>query len=316
MTSDLPSGPFKDALGKPLIAPMHDPTILIDDDREKTPYLIYGDKEGGGYQIAKLNNNMISLAETPKPITISGKEWEQAPVWMDKNYIFKHKETYYLSWGSFYATSKNIYGPYKSVGIVGEGFNLNTFAHSSFFWWKGQFYHAWCYYLNPQFKYRSTIISYCHLDDSGKIITDTDFLQQHFENGVGKYKASWPKIEAEWYYEISGDIQKERINEEGFVLSNVKNGDWIRFANVSFDKECKTFIANVSLKGKNGKIEIRTDSPDGKLLGTAEIIGREEYKSFQQITSKIMEIKEKKDIFLVFKGDETDELKLDWFKFE
>ena len=106
MTADSPTGPFKDALGKPLIAPMHDPTILIDDD--ETPYIIYGDKEGGGYHIARLNEDMISLAEKPKPIEINGEEWESAPNWMDKNYLFKHLDTYYLSWGSFYATSGNI----------------------------------------------------------------------------------------------------------------------------------------------------------------------------------------------------------------
>jgi len=45
MTSDAPAGPFKDALGKPLVSPMHDPTILTDDDTKKTPYLIYGDRK-------------------------------------------------------------------------------------------------------------------------------------------------------------------------------------------------------------------------------------------------------------------------------
>lgn len=74
MTSVTPSGPFIDPLNKPLVSPMHDPTILIDDDAYKTPYLVYGDKENGnGFHIAKLNTDMISLAETPKLIKINGK---------------------------------------------------------------------------------------------------------------------------------------------------------------------------------------------------------------------------------------------------
>ena len=316
MTSDLPSGPFTDALGKPLISPMHDPTILFDNDREKTPYLFYGDKEGGGYHVAKLNNNMISLAEKPKPIIINGKEWENAPAWMDKNYIFKHNDTYYLSWGPFYATSKNVYGPYKTNGSVGSGFNLNTFAHSSFFWWKGQFYHIWCYYINPMFKYRATIISYCHIDMNGNLVTDTNFLEQHFESGVGQYNANWPKIEAEWYYEILGDIQKQGNEKGEFALSNLKNGDWIRFANVTFEKEFKTFFANVSLKGKGGAFEIRTDSPDGKILGKLQINAQNTSHSFQEISCKLQPVSGNKDLFLVFKGNETNEWKLDWFKFE
>lgn len=62
---------------------------------------------------------------------------------------------YYLSWGTDYATSTNIYGPYQSVGRAGQGFGLGPFAHGSFFEWKGQFYHVWCYYLDSQdFKFR------------------------------------------------------------------------------------------------------------------------------------------------------------------
>ena len=34
MVSNSPSGPYKDPLGKPLISPMHDPSILIDHDKE------------------------------------------------------------------------------------------------------------------------------------------------------------------------------------------------------------------------------------------------------------------------------------------
>ena len=142
MSSNSPSGPYVDALGKPLVAPMHDPTLFVDDDINKTPYLVYGDKQGP-YHIAKVNDDMISLAEAPKAITILGDLWNNAPAWMDKNYLFKYKDTYYLSWGRDYATSKNVYGPYTSIGAVGKGHHLDALAHESFFWFKGQFYHIW-----------------------------------------------------------------------------------------------------------------------------------------------------------------------------
>ena len=50
MQSKSPSGPFKDALGKALVAPMHDPTILR--DKAQKSYIVYGDKEGGGFHVA------------------------------------------------------------------------------------------------------------------------------------------------------------------------------------------------------------------------------------------------------------------------
>ena len=267
MVAESPKGPFKDALGKPLVSPMHDPTILVDNDKPKTPYLIYGDKEGGGFHIARLNEDMISIAEDPRPIEINGKEWQEAPAWMDKNYIFKHQDTYYLTWGRDYATSKNIYGPYECIGAVGNGHNLSEYAHGSFFWWKGQFYHIWCYYLRPGFKYRESIITYCHFDDNGHIVTDTDFLDKHFETGVGQYEASWSEIQAEWYHEKSPGIAKEVNADGGFIASNIMNDSWLRFVNINFREQSNTFSARVIATKGSGQIEIRQDGLSGLLLG-------------------------------------------------
>lgn len=311
MESNAPTGSFNDALGKSLVAPLHDPTIFIDDDNAKTPYIIYGDKSDA-YYIAELNKDMISLGENPKPITINGEEWENAPEWMDKNYLFKHNNTYYLTWGNNYATSKNIYGPYECVGSAGKGHHLDEFAHGSFFWWKGQFYHIWCYYLKNGFKFRESIITYCHMDDNGEIVTDTDFLDQHFSNGVGQYNASWSKIEAEWYYEISADIKKKGTKEKGFILSNIKNNSWVKFANVNFEISKDTFdIILQNIKGK-GEIEIRVGGLKGLLIGKISI---DKKSTPSTVSSKIKKITGVKDLYLKFIGNRQFEVELDSFKF-
>jgi arabinoxylan arabinofuranohydrolase len=313
MTSDNPAGPFKDALGKALVKPMHDPTLLIDDDQNQTPYLIYGQKRDS-YHIAKLNNDMISVAEIPKPIIITGEAWENTPAWQDKNYLFKHDGLYYLSWGQGYATSKNVYGPYQSVGHVGEGYGLGPYAHGSFFWWKGQFYHVWCYYIRKGFKYRETIISYCHFEDGGKIHTDTEFLDKHFADGVGRYDAAWPEIQAEWYYEISKGIKKQGNRADGFVLSGIKNGSWVNFPHVSFNKCPRKFSARALARGGNGTIEIRVDGISGPLLGVCSI--QESGNAYQTATADLSEVIGQKNVFLVFRGDKGSTFNLDWIKFQ
>lgn len=310
MTSSHPSKPFKDALGKPLVSPMHDPTIFINDDTGKTPYIIYGDKTDA-YHIAQLNDDMISVAETPKPIVINGEAWEKAPKWMDKNYLFKHNETYYLSWGREYATSKNIYGPYECLGSVGKGYHLDEFAHGSFFCWKGQFYHVWCYYINNGYKFRETIISYCHIDDEGKVVTDTNFLDKHFENGVGQYDTSWDRIEAEWFYEKSPEINKRGNKLNGFTLSNIKNGGWINYANVNFSNsptQIEFFLKNI--KG-NGKIEIRERSISGPLIGVISI--KKDTK--KSVLREIPKYSGNRDLFFKFTGNKNFSTELDYIKF-
>ena len=69
-----PGGPYKDALGKPLLpeglvdTPSYDPAIFIDDDEARTPYIVFGYTVGGKkYYIARLNEDMISLAEEQSP---------------------------------------------------------------------------------------------------------------------------------------------------------------------------------------------------------------------------------------------------------
>ncbi|MFI3321785.1 MAG: family 43 glycosylhydrolase [Rikenellaceae bacterium] len=311
MQSDYPNKGFKDMLGTYLVSPDHDPTILIDNDKECTPYIVYGHKESS-YKIAKLNDDMISLAQEPREIIIEGKEWENEPDWVDKNYIFKHNDTYYLSWGGEYATSKNVYGPYKCTGKVGEGYELGNLAHGSFFNWKGQFYHIWCYYIRTGYRYRESVMSYCHIDDNGLIVTDTDFLDKHFEYGVGRYSASWDKIEAEWFYEKSEGVEKIGTKESGFKVRNIKNGDFLRFSNVEFEGIFKKFTAKLEKSGKNGTLQIREGAKDGKIIGKLDIKNSTPFSTF---SCNIDIEKGIKDIYLVYKSGSNSELQLDWISF-
>jgi hypothetical protein len=172
MVADSPAGPFRDPLGKPLVAPMHDPTILIDDDPDRTPWMLYGEKSHR-YHLVRLNDDMTSLADNPQPIEIRGREWEAAPKWMDKNYLFKRDGVYFLSWGRDYAVSDRIEGPYQCRGSVGEGEGLSEYAHGSFFHWRGRDYHVWCRYLRPGYKFRELVIRPCKIE-GGRITTLVD----------------------------------------------------------------------------------------------------------------------------------------------
>ncbi len=140
MVADKPEGPYKDALGRYLIDSF-DPTVFVDDDN--TPYIIYGE---GAYKIARLKESMIELDEKPVEIKINKKLHFPE---IDKNSLHKYKGVYYLSCSGYYATSTNIYGPYETKGLVGEGFGVDTdFGHGDYFVWKGDWYHTWCRYRN------------------------------------------------------------------------------------------------------------------------------------------------------------------------
>ncbi|WP_248722509.1 family 43 glycosylhydrolase [Seonamhaeicola sp. ML3] len=311
MVGNTPTGPFKDALGKPMLpedlTPIkeYDPSVLVDDDNEA--YIVFGHHRSNHpdfyYMIAKLSEDMISLAETPKEVKIIGDA--KVLGGSDKPTLHKRNGIFYLSAGSHYATSKNIYGPYTKVGNSGNSnYGLDGKAHGNYFDWNDQSFHTWCHFHlgKDVARYRESYISYLHYKDNGEMVTDTNFLDKHFAMGVGQYDANWDKIEAEWYMRSTRTEKKDGLNN-GFVIKNIAEDGSISFPNLYNLKDKKSIKFNVlSLNG--GKIEVK--SGEGKIIGLCEVEKTETYT----ITScDLSNLEDVKSFVLSFKG----EVFLDWF---
>ena len=129
--SDKITGPYHDALGKPLLtnkdcfASKHswaciDPAILIDDDG--TPYIIWGN---GQCYYAKLKDNMTEIDGKIHQIDVPN--FTEAP-WLHKR-NGKYYLTYATGWPEkiAYAMADHIGGPYTPMGIISEmAGNSNT----------------------------------------------------------------------------------------------------------------------------------------------------------------------------------------------
>ena len=122
-------------------------------------------------------------------------------------------------------------------------------------------------------------------------------------------------IEAEWYTEVPAGVQKTGSPENGFVLSGIGEGDWVRFANVNFSERYRVFEANLSLTGGAGELEIRADGPEGKVLGLIHVDPAGQGATYQSISCDLKKVKGNRDIVLLFRGDQNAEYKLDWIKF-
>lgn len=125
--SDRPEGPFKDAIGKPLISEIiHgaqpiDPHVFIDDDQ--SVYLYYG---GWGHcNVVKLNDNMISIGNFSDGVVykdITPKSFIEGPC------MIKREKKYYFMWSEggwggpdysvAYGISDSPLGPFKRVGKI------------------------------------------------------------------------------------------------------------------------------------------------------------------------------------------------------
>ncbi len=131
--SDRPNGPFKDALGKPLIPKeavegvlTFDPCIFIDDDG--TPLLYYGG--GNGVAVVQLKENLTELDGPIKKLPL--KNYGEG-IW-----VHKRGETYYFSYPIHieregktkqllaYSTSDSPYGPFEYRGIILDNDSRNS----------------------------------------------------------------------------------------------------------------------------------------------------------------------------------------------
>lgn len=122
-TSASPTGPFKDALGHPLISAWSygvqtiDPYPFIDDDG--MAYLYFG---SGGARVVRLSGDMISLAGTPRDITPTG--------YNEGSVMLKRGGTYYFFWSEndtrsakyqvAYGRAQSPLGPFDRIGVILE----------------------------------------------------------------------------------------------------------------------------------------------------------------------------------------------------
>jgi hypothetical protein len=258
ITAPDPTGPWSDPLGKPLLGPnlvkgatFRDPAVLQDDDGSN--YIIAGVFD---YYMAKLGDDMVSLAEPMKKVVVNNALGTFGPGKTDdKPFIHKYNGTYYLSWGCFYGTSQSPYGPYDYQGSairtekIDKDFRMPadtgkpwyawqdlTDRHGSF-WTKGG---QWFFASNDRSHskdtghegvFRDTVIGYVHYFANGTIAPVVINAQ-----GVGTYHASASAtgvaevlIEAENFFELIGSGYKLDLDNGNFGMHSLAEDSELHF---------------------------------------------------------------------------------------
>ena len=308
--SDNPGGPFRDALGHPLLdgnvttTREYDPAVFKDDDGEY--YLVFGGPawcygEGCGYFIARLNEDMVSFAETPRKIELDH-------CGDDKASLNKFNGRYYLSYGGFYAISDNVYGPYHFIGHTGS-----TIDHSSFCQWNGQIFQAITVKEQTEM-YRSSGLCYVHIKENGELVTDPLIV----EYGVGQYDSNWNRIEAEWF--MRGENVKKVENKcmFGFCVSCTENAI-LAYPKVRNLSDKVGFSLDYYCMGGKASVDILAAGEGGRLLGTIDTENptdslewhcrRNGFFRFDEPLEDVM------DIYLVIRPEKGAEFFADHFHF-
>lgn len=323
LTSDSPTGPWKDPIGKALITKstpncssvewLFDPAVLVDDDG--TGYLYFGGGVPKGkesapqtHRVVKLGSDMVSLAGNP--VTIN------APWSFEDSGINKVGNTYYYTYctnwngGPYgnariaYMTSNSPMGPFTYKGTClnnpGDFFQTAGNNHHSIVTLNGKsyiFYHA--EWLNKQMfgsqkGYRTT-----HVDT-------ISFGNGQISNAKGTLTGVSQVKNLDAFTKTSGATfaWQAGVNVYGLgdTIAAYNRGDWSGVSGLDFGNGASTVKLNVA--SKNGAIiRMSQDSPSGKVLGYLTVPATGDNLTFTDVTCSFTKISGVKNVFFTMSDD-------------
>lgn len=318
---DSPTGPFKDAIGKPLADGSWDyidPTVFIDSKGDA--YLYWGNPT---IYYVKLNDDMISFEGEVQKIVPDeagfgpGKEVPMEPgkkyssSYTEGPWFFERNGKYYLVYAAggipeniSYSMSDSPTGPWKYMGVImpQNDWTKSFTNHSGITDYKGKsyfFYHTGRLPEGGGFG-RSICVEPFEFNPDGTI--PTILPTEEGAPAVGTLDP-YRRVEAETIAWSQG-VTTEPNAETGVYVADIHNGDFIKVANVNFmSGGPKTFGAQVASALRGGQIEVRMDSPEGDLVATLDVPGTGGWENWQYIeTPAKMEVPGVHDIYFVFKG--------------
>lgn len=319
--SDSPTGPFKDALGKPLLVGYGyiDPTVFIDDDGQA--YLYWGNPS---LFYVKLNDDMTSYNQqtgvVKVDLTVEGfgsrTNTDRTTSYEEGPWLHKHNNTYYLLYPGgpvpehlAYSTSNSPTGPWSYGGKI-----MNTISdkgaftnHPGLIEFKGKaylFYHNAALPGGGGFK-RSVCVEEFAFNPDGSIplIEPTSGVEVAVVN-LNPFQQNQAENIA-W----SEGLKTAFDTNSGVYVANIDNNDFIKVRNVDFGSEgAAVFSASVSCNtkpgiDKGGFIEIHLDNKTGALIGTLPVSYTGGSSDWITEKTNVSGVSGVHDVYFVFKSE-------------
>ena len=338
--SNSPTGPYTDAIGKPLVTAGCsggtgdiDPTVFIDDDGQA--YLYFG-RSVPGY--VKLNSDMTSYSGSVNCPTVNTQSFGPAPSaggfpsqYEEGPWIMKHGTTYYLAYAAngipediSYSKATAPTGPFTYGGTImkamGASFTNHTGiidfnGHSYFFYHDGALQKGGSVPSNGDGYHRSVCLEEFKYNSDGSFptIPPTTTGPQAIAN-----LNPFVQTEAETIAWESG-VQTEATSDTGggMDVTAIDNGDYIKVRSVDFGTGATSFDARVASNGSGGNIELHLDSLSGTQIGTCAVSGTGGAQTWTTKSCSITSTTGVHDLFLKFTGSGGGNLfNFNWWRFD
>ena len=349
---DSPTGPFHDALGKPLFENGSwdhiDPTVFIDDDGQA--WLYWGNPR---VYYLKLNRDMISYEGEVGMLPMTeeafgspamnerekGKKYKDSYVegpWImkapqilqttgkkKKKSSVKNNKAYYLLYAAggvpehiSYSTALSPIGPWTYAGEIMPLCDTGSFTnHCGVADFNGHhyfFYHTGKLPGGGGFG-RSVAVEEFSYNEDGSF--PTILPTNEGVKPIGTFNP-FRRVEAETMA-FSQGVKAEQNEKTGVYISNIHNNDYFKLQAVDFgSKNPHTFSACVASALRGGSIEVRLDSLKGQLLARLEVQGTGGWEQWQKITTNISNTTTGvHDLYFAFLGRKGPKLfNFDWWE--
>lgn len=318
-----PTGPFTDAIGRPLVRNGEiDPTVFIDDNGQA--YLYWGNPN---LWYVRLNPDMISYSGSPAqiPLTTAGfgtrtGNTSRPTLYEEGPWVYKRNGLYYNVFAAKccsefigYSTAPGPTGPWTYRGTVmptqGSSFTNHAgvidFNGGSYF-----FYHNGALPGGGGFT-RSVAVEKFTYNADGTIPTIT--MTTAGAPQVGTLNP-YVRQEAETIAWESG-VETEPSSEGGMNVGFIENGDYVKVKGVAFGTGASSFTARVASGTSGGRIEVRLGSATGTLVGTCTVPGTGGWQNWTSVTCPVSGATGTRDVFLRFAGGSGYLLNLNWWQF-
>lgn len=315
LVADNPFGPFTDPIGEPLIPGDHiDPAVFIDDDGQA--YLYWGNPR---CCYAKLNKDMISfdtrigdngivvMEMSTKAFGMRSKEEDRRSTTYEEGpWLYKRNGIYYLFFAGGpipehlgYSTGKSPEGPWTYGGIVMDSQSAFT-IHPGVVDFKGKtylFYHNADLPGGGGFR-RSVCVDELKFNSDGAVANVRPTRDGPAQAG---HLDPYDTVHAEticW----TGGVETEPCSDGSMNICDIDDGDFIKIKGVDFGAGASMFEARVASSNSGGKIELRLDSKEGRLIGTCSVQGTGGGQRWESVSTGVEGAMGLHDLYLVFRG--------------
>ena len=325
---DSPTGPFRDAIGRPLYDDGTweniDPTVFIDTDG--TAHLYWGNPR---LHHAVLNADMVSIkshevvqqdAESfgqgkpskEEPGKFYGSSYTEGPWAMQRG------GQYYMLYAAggipehlAYSMAASPNGPWKYMGVIMPQGDTDSFTnHSGVTNFRGHdyfFYHTGWLPGGGGFG-RSMAVEEFRYNADGTFPT----ILPH-KDGVKPLQTFNPyrRVEAETMAWSQG-VHTQSCDSRGVYVCDIHNGDYIKLQNVCFDQAATSFTVSAATGLHGGKVELHLDSIHGEKIAEVAITHTGGWETFRDFSASLSTKSQKgsadaspagtHDLYLVFTG--------------